>query len=58
MELELTHCPACGDPAEIYDRFVLVDDGGAVEYVKIRCISGTTFERPVGPWTPGVRSRA
>ncbi len=58
MNLELTRCPACGLPAEIYDRFVLVDDGGAVEYVKIRCISGTTFERRVGPWTPGVRARA
>ena len=58
MELELTRCPACGNAAEIYDRFVVVDDRGAVEYVRIRCISGATFEQPVGPWTPGVRSRA
>ena len=58
MELELTHCPACGAAAEIFDRFVLVDHRGAVEYVRIRCISGATFERLVGPWTPGTRSRA
>ena len=55
MDLELTRCPACGLPAEIFDRFVVVDDRGSVEHVKIRCITGATFERPVGPWAPGLR---
>ena len=58
MELELTHCPACGNAAEIYDRFVVVGDRGAVEYVRIRCITGATFERSVGAWVPGARPRA
>jgi hypothetical protein len=57
MDLELTSCPACGHPAEIYDRFVVVADRGAVEHVKIRCITGATFERAVGPWTPGSRPK-
>ena len=39
MDLELTRCPACGHPAEIFDRFVVVGDRGAVEHVKIRCIT-------------------
>jgi len=57
MELELTRCPACGCPAEIFDRFVVLDDRGPVEHVKIRCITGATFERAVGPWAPGAGSR-
>lgn len=55
MDLELTHCPACGLPAEIFDRFVVLGDGGAVEHVRIRCISGAAFERALGPWIPGAR---
>jgi hypothetical protein len=55
MDLELTRCPACGLPAEVFDRFVVVDDRGSVEHVKIRCITGATFERPLGPWSPGLR---
>ena len=53
MELELTQCPACGRPAEIFDRFVVFGNDGPIEHVKIRCITGPTFERPLGPWTPG-----
>jgi len=53
MALELTHCPACGRPAEIFDRFVVFGNGGPIERVKIRCITGPTFETPVGPWVPG-----
>jgi hypothetical protein len=55
MDLELTQCPVCRLPAEIFDRFVVFDDRGAVEHVKIRCVTGATFERPVGPWAPGRR---
>ena len=55
MDLELTRCPACGLPAEIFDRFVVVDDRGPIEHVKVRCISGATFERQLGPWAPGLR---
>jgi hypothetical protein len=57
MDLELTSCPACGHPAEIFDRFVVLGERDAVEHVKIRCITGATFERPVGPWVPGSRPR-
>jgi hypothetical protein len=52
MELELTHCPACGLPAEVFDRFVVFGDDGPIEHVKIRCITGRTYERRVGPWMP------
>jgi hypothetical protein len=57
MDFELTCCPACGFTAEIFDRFVVLGDRGAVEHVKIRCITGATFERSVGPWAPGVRKQ-
>jgi hypothetical protein len=53
MELELTQCPACGLPAEIFDRFVVFGQDGPIEHVQIRCVTGPTFERPLGPWTPG-----
>jgi hypothetical protein len=57
MEFELTHCPACGRPAEVCDRFVLFGDGGPIEHVKIRCITGATMERRVGRWSPGAAPR-
>ena len=53
MEIELTRCPACGRPAEILDRFVVFGDRGPIEHVRIRCISGPSFERCVGRWNPG-----
>ena len=53
MELEFTHCPACGRPAEVFDRFVVFGAGGPMEHVMIRCITGPTFERRVGRWIPG-----
>ena len=53
MELELTYCPACGEAAEIFDRFVVFGDRGPIEHVRIRCISGAAFERRVGRWNPG-----
>jgi hypothetical protein len=53
METELTRCPACGRPAEILDRFVVFGDRGPIEHVRIRCISGPSFERCVGRWNPG-----
>jgi hypothetical protein len=55
MELELTHCPVCGRPAEVFDRFVVFGERGPVERVKIRCITGRSFERRVGRWKPGTR---
>jgi hypothetical protein len=57
MEIELTHCPACGRPAEVIDRFVVFGDGGPIEHVRIRCITGPAFERRVGRWNPGGRPR-
>jgi hypothetical protein len=55
MDLELTRCPTCGLPAEIFDRYVVVDDRGCVEHVKVRCITGAAFEWPLGLWAPGLR---
>jgi hypothetical protein len=52
MEFELTHCPACGRPAEVFDRFVVFGDWGPVEHVRIRCITGRSIERRVGRWNP------
>jgi hypothetical protein len=57
MEIELTHCPACGRPAEVIDRFVVFGDRGPIEHVRIRCITGPAFERRVGRWNPGGRPR-
>jgi hypothetical protein len=57
MELELTHCPACGLPAEVFDRFVVFGDRGPIEHVMIRCVTGRSYERRVGRWMPGARSR-
>jgi hypothetical protein len=53
MEFELTHCPACGRPAEVFDRFVVFGHHGPTEHVMIRCITGPSFERRVGRWNPG-----
>jgi hypothetical protein len=57
MELELTHCPACGLPAEVFDRFVVFGERGPIEHVMIRCITGRSYERRVGRWVPGARPR-
>ena len=46
MDLELTHCPECGAPAEIVDRFLLPSTDGPIEHVKTRCVTGPWF---VGP---------
>ena len=48
MELELTHCPDCGLPAEVIDRTVMPSTDGPVEHVKTRCITGHWFLTPVG----------
>lgn len=53
MKSDSTRCPACGRPAEILDRFVVFGDKGPIEHVRIRCISGPSFERCVGRWNPG-----
>jgi hypothetical protein len=58
MELELTHCPACGRPAEVFDRFVVFGNNGPIEHIKVRCITGPWFETAVGPWTPGAGASA
>jgi hypothetical protein len=52
MGLELTHCPACGRPAEVIDRFVVFGDRGPMEHVQIRCITGQAYEQRVGRWNP------
>jgi hypothetical protein len=47
MELELTHCPDCGLPAEVIDRAVLPSTDGTIEHVKTRCITGHWYLTPV-----------
>jgi hypothetical protein len=47
MELELTHCPDCGLPAEVIDRAVLPSTDGPIEHVKTRCITGHWYLTPV-----------
>jgi hypothetical protein len=46
MGLELTHCPQCGRPAEVIDRFFLPSTHGPVEHVKTRCVTGPWFVTP------------
>ena len=43
---DLLHCPACGRPAEITDRFTLHGTPGAVRHVKIECLAGHWFTPP------------
>jgi hypothetical protein len=50
VELELTLCPECGRPAEVFDRFVVFGQRGPIEHVMVRCITGRSFERRVGRW--------
>lgn len=47
MELDLTHCPDCGLPAEVIDRAVLPSTDGPIEHVKTRCITGHWYLTPV-----------
>jgi hypothetical protein len=58
VELELTHCPDCGRPAEVFDRFVVFGERGPMEHIMVRCISGRSFERRVGRWRPAPGRRA
>jgi hypothetical protein len=48
MELDITTCPDCGLPAEVLDRFHLGSTDGAVEHVKVRCVTGHWFVTPAG----------
>ena len=48
MELELTHCPDCGLPAEVVHRAVLQSTDGPIEHVKTRCVTGHWYMTPVG----------
>jgi hypothetical protein len=58
MELELTHCPGCGLPAEVVSRATLQSTDGPIEHVKTRCITGHWHMAPVGydasPASPSV----
>jgi hypothetical protein len=45
--LELTGCPACDQPAEILNRFVLESTAGPLEHVKIRCVLEHGFVLPI-----------
>ena len=47
MRNKSTHCPDCGRPAEVIDRFVLDSTAGPIEHVKIRCSSGPESTVPL-----------
>jgi hypothetical protein len=47
MELELTHCPDCGLPAEVIGRATLPSTDGPMEHVKTRCITGHWYMTPI-----------
>ena len=47
MELELTHCPDCGLPAEVIGRSTMPSTDGPIEHVKTRCITGHWYMTPV-----------
>jgi hypothetical protein len=33
-----THCPECGRPAEVRDRFALASTHGRVQHIKTMCV--------------------
>jgi hypothetical protein len=43
----LVHCPTCGLPAEITDRFTLGGAPGPIEHVKIVCVRRHWYTLPV-----------
>ena len=57
MELELTHCPDCGLPAEVIGRATMPSTDGPIEHVKTRCITGHWYMTPVG-WEASRPGRA
>jgi hypothetical protein len=44
--MQLTTCPTCGSPAEIWDRFVLESTDGPVEHVAVRCALRHQYRMP------------
>jgi hypothetical protein len=47
-ELDLVACPECAAPAEIVDRFAMPSTDGAVEHLKVQCLSRHWFLLPAG----------
>jgi len=43
----LVHCPTCGLPAEVTDRFTLGGAPGPVEHVKVVCVRRHWYTLPV-----------
>lgn len=60
--LQVTACPACGLPAEVWDRAVLASTDGPVEHARVRCVDRHVFLLPVAmlvdPPTPARRGGA
>jgi hypothetical protein len=42
-----THCPECGRPAEVRDRFALSSTHGRVQHVKTMCVARHVRTVPV-----------
>jgi hypothetical protein len=45
--MDMTNCPECGHPAEVFDRHVLESTDGPVEHARVRCVQRHHFFLPV-----------
>jgi hypothetical protein len=45
--MDMTNCPQCGEPAEIFDRHVLESTDGPIEHARVRCLRLHHFFMPV-----------
>ena len=45
--MDMTNCPECGRPAEVFDRHVLESTDGPVEHARVRCVQRHHFFLPV-----------
>jgi hypothetical protein len=53
--MDMTNCPQCGEPAEIFDRHVLESTDGPIEHARVRCLQMHHFFMPVAGLDSGDR---
>jgi hypothetical protein len=41
--MDMTSCPECGEPAEVFDRQVLESTDGPIEHARVRCVRRHRF---------------
>lgn len=54
-DVDLTRCPECGAPAEIWDRHVLESTDGPIEHVRVRCVTSHLLFMPAAGLADPVR---